>query len=129
MISQDLSTELHEQLLADRERLGQEIENIRESGIRADVFDADELDAADQHPADQGSELFEREKNMSVMRTLEVQLDEVDNALQKFERGTYGLCESCGQPIAEKRLRAFPAAIHCIECQTKIDRGETPGRR
>lgn len=129
MISQDLSTELREQLLAERERLGQEIENIRTSGIRADIFDADEQDTYDQHPADQASELFEREKNMSVMRTLEVQLDEVDNALQKFEQGTYGQCESCGRPIAEKRLRAFPAAIHCIECQSKIDRGESPGRR
>jgi RNA polymerase-binding transcription factor DksA len=126
MVSQDLSTELHEQLLAERERLGKEIENIRAGGIRADVFDADEQDSYDQHPADAGSELFEREKNMSVMRTLEVQLDEVDNALQKFEQGTYGQCESCGKPISEKRLRAFPAAIHCIECQSKIDSGQAP---
>ena len=128
MISQDLCNELHEQLVAERQRLEHEIENLND-GIRGDTFQADEQDSYDQHPADQGTELFEREKNMTVMRMLEVQLDEVDNALQKFERGTYGLCESCGQPIAEKRLRAFPAAIHCIECQTKIDRGETPGRR
>src|SRR3954452_735707 len=129
MISQDLSTELHEQLITDRDRLKREIANIRGEGIRADVFDAEEDDVLDQHPADAASELFEREKNMSVMRTLEVQLDEVQNALKKFDEGTYGQCEECGEPIAEKRLRAYPAATHCIDYQGKIDREEITGRR
>lgn len=126
MISQDASTELRDALLADRERLTGEIEHIRSGGIGAGVFDVDEQDAYDQHPADEGSELFEREKNMTVMRTLEIQLDEVNAALAKFDAGTYGQCETCGKPIGEKRLRAFPAATHCIDCQSRIDRGEIP---
>lgn len=122
MISQDLCNDLHGQLLAERERLEQEIANLSGEGVRGDTFLSDETDAVDQHPADEGSELFEREKNLTVRRTLEISLQSVNDALHKFEEGTYGLCEICGKPIAEKRLRALPGATHCIECQTKLEK-------
>jgi RNA polymerase-binding protein DksA len=125
MVSQDLQTELRDQLLADRQRLEQEIANLGSDGVNASVFQDDETDAVDQHPADDASELFEREKNMSLTFTLQRSLDEVNAALQKFEDGTYGVCEVCGKPIAEKRLRAFPAATHCIEDQAKIDQQQS----
>ena len=121
MIDQKLCDELHEQLLSERQRLEQEIENIQAGGVKAGVFLVDENDAIDQHPADEGSELFEREKNMTVQRTLEITLEEVNEALKKFDNGTYGLCENCGKPINEKRLRAYPMATHCIDCQSKLE--------
>jgi DnaK suppressor protein len=124
MVSQDLSTELHEQLLAEQQRLQTEISNISNEGIRSDVFWGDENDNVDQHPADDGSELFEREKNLAIQRTLERSLDEVNQALAKFDQGTYGICESCGKPISEKRLRAMPAATLCIECKSKQEAGQ-----
>jgi RNA polymerase-binding transcription factor DksA len=66
--------------------------------------------------------MFEREKNLTVRATLQRQLDEVNIALQKFDNGTYGVCETCGKPIDERRLRAFPAATHDVEHQAEIDR-------
>jgi RNA polymerase-binding protein DksA len=122
VISQDLRQELHRQLLEERQRLEVEISNLSSGGVRGDTFQTDETDAVDQHPADDASELFEREKNLAVRRTLEVSLHEVNDALHKFEQGTYGRCERCGQPIAEKRLRALPGATHCIECQAKLEK-------
>ena len=122
MISRELCDELHEQLLAERQRLEQEIALLISGGVRADTFLADEQDAVDQHPADEGSELFEREKNLTVQRTLKVSLREVNEALHKVDQGTYGLCETCGKPIAEKRLRALPGATHCIECQSRLEK-------
>ncbi len=121
MISEDMCNELHERLLRERDHLEHEI-SLLGVGIRSDVFQGDEQDGADQHPADDASELFEREKNLAVQRTLEASLQEVHDSLRKFDEGTYGLCETCGQPIAEKRLEAFPAATHCIDCQTKLER-------
>lgn len=129
MIDQALCEELHEQLLARRDRLQGEIDAIAGEGIRSDVFQADETDAVDQHPADEGSELFEREKNLSVRQTLEVSLQEVNDALRKFDEGTYGICARCGRPIAEKRLRALPEATHCIECQALLEREAHAGMR
>ncbi|HLJ66049.1 MAG TPA: TraR/DksA C4-type zinc finger protein [Chloroflexota bacterium] len=121
MIGQDVCNELHEQLLNDRQRLEHEISRLSGAGIRSDTFQEDETDAVDQHPADEGSELFEREKNLTLQRTLETTLQQVDDALHRFDEGTYGLCEECGRPIAEKRLRALPYATHCIDCQAKIE--------
>jgi RNA polymerase-binding transcription factor DksA len=121
MISEQLSNELHGQLLQERDRLRTEIDNLQE-GISADTFDEEGQDAVDQHPADEGSEMFEREKNLTVRATLQRQLDEVNIALQKFDNGTYGVCETCGKPIDERRLRAFPAATHDVEHQAEIDR-------
>ena len=42
------------------------------------------------------------------------ELDEVERALAKLDEGTYGKCETCGEPIAEARLEAMPAARYCI---------------
>jgi len=122
MISQDLCNELHDQLLIERQRMEGEIANLAGEGVRGDVFQADETDAVDQHPADEGSELFEREKNLTVRRTLEISLQSINDALHKFDVGTYGLCETCGKPIAEKRLRALPGATHCIDCQSRLEK-------
>ena len=43
-------------------------------------------------------------------------LTEVEDALEKFDAGTYGLCEICGAPIPEARLEAKPAARQCMDC-------------
>lgn len=127
MISKELSDELHESLLQEKSRLQREIDNLQE-GIKAGTFDNEGMDSVDQHPADEGSELFEREKNLAVQSTLSRELDQVNIALHKFEEGTYGICEMCGKPIDERRLRAFPAATHDVECQAKIDRAQNQVR-
>jgi RNA polymerase-binding protein DksA len=129
MIEPALSEELHEQLLGRRQRLKQEIETITSEGLSSEVFQADETDSVDQHPADDASELFEREKNLSVRQTLQASLQEVEAALRKVDEGTYGVCEDCGRPIAEKRLRALPEATHCIECQSRLERKAQAGMR
>lgn len=46
-------------------------------------------------------------------------LNKIDEALRKLEEGTYGICNDCGQEISEKRLKALPFAIYCIECQQR----------
>jgi len=49
-------------------------------------------------------------------------LKEIEIALSKIEKGTYGICELCGKEINEKRLKYIPYARYCIECQKKQDR-------
>ncbi len=51
-------------------------------------------------------------------------LKEVVTALQKIDEGTFGACERCGEPIAEKRLEALPFARYCIGCQRLIEQEE-----
>jgi len=45
-------------------------------------------------------------------------------AIQRIDEGTFGICETCGGPISEKRLLARPVTTQCIECKTKEERLE-----
>ena len=49
-------------------------------------------------------------------------LDEVEAALRRIEKGTYGICEANGEKIALPRLKAIPYARYCIKCQARFER-------
>lgn len=46
----------------------------------------------------------------------------IHRALERMERGEYGICQECDEPIAIARLRAVPWAANCVECQERIER-------
>ncbi len=73
-------------------------------------------------PADQTSELLKQEIDLSLTETERELLEEIEHALKKIEEGTYGICESCGNPIKKSRLMARPEARRCTPCQEKYDR-------
>lgn len=52
------------------------------------------------------------------------QLKEIEEALERIKLGEYGICEECGEPIPEQRLRLFPAARLCVRCQEEYDQYE-----
>jgi RNA polymerase-binding transcription factor DksA len=80
-----------------------------------------ELSSIDQHPADIGTETFEREKDLSILEQVEAELADVEHALRRLEDGTYGICDACRQPINEARLEALPAARFCLEDQAAAE--------
>lgn len=53
------------------------------------------------------------------------QLDEILAALNRLEAGTYGVCEACSRAIPLARLRAMPSTRHCVDCQSREERGAT----
>lgn len=57
---------------------------------------------------------------ISIEKELETSLKEVNEALEKIEKNTYGVCEKCGKQIDQKRLKAFPIADLCIKCKKQI---------
>ena len=76
----------------------------------------------DQHPGDSGTETFEMEKNVSLGEQVDDELQEIEAAFQRLERGTYGTCQACGRPIGDERLEAMPATRYCVEDQAKAER-------
>jgi len=73
----------------------------------------------DSNFADSSQVTAERGEAETIATKLRETLDDVEHALAKFDDGTYGRCESCGDAIPEARLEAKPAARHCINCASK----------
>jgi DnaK suppressor protein len=96
------------QLQAEHDRLTGQLHDL---GLDRDSFD--------EGFADSGQVTAERGEVEALAGTLRETLQDINAALGKIEQGTYGLCESCGRPIAEARLEAMPAARLCIACASK----------
>jgi len=97
--------------------------------------------ASVRHPADErregspfgkreeeATESFELEKRLALEKRIKDQLADIEHALHKFDEGTYGLCDDCGQPIDPARLEALPQASLCLSCKAKNAKGKSsPG--
>lgn len=81
-------------------------------------YDAKFVDLGDKEE-DNAAEVAMFEKNLSLEKTLEVSLYNVNKALKKIDEGSYGLCEKCNLPINPDRLKAFPSATACMKCKEK----------
>ena len=68
------------------------------------------------HPADLSAHDYEEEVTLGLLENEEQLLQEASAALARIEQGTFGICEACRQPIAEKRLQALPYARYCAPC-------------
>jgi DnaK suppressor protein len=66
--------------------------------------------------------IYEREMNMALRRRVKRKIDSLQDALTRFDEGTYGICERCGKQISAQRLEAVPQARLCIECAQKAGR-------
>lgn len=71
------------------------------------------------HMADDASEAFEQAKDLALRQNAEKVLAQVNEALARFEQGTYGICQQCGQEIDPARLKALPYARLCLRCQQR----------
>ena len=77
---------------------------------------------------EEATESFELEKRLALEKQIRDQLAEVEHTLHKLEKGTYGLCDNCSQPIALDRLEALPQASLCMNCKAKNEKGRSsPG--
>ncbi|MEU0146723.1 TraR/DksA C4-type zinc finger protein [Streptomyces sp. NPDC006288] len=105
-----------------RERLEAERRDTdaRITALRGDfegIVEANALVAVDdEHDPEGASTAFERAHVASLLAQALVHLDEVGRALERLERGAYGCCEGCGEPIPPGRLEVRPAATTCVRC-------------
>jgi RNA polymerase-binding transcription factor DksA len=110
-------------LRQERERLMAVQHDLRgDAETTTDVNSVGELSAYGQHPGDIGSEVFEHEKNVSILEQIDDQISEVDAALERLEAGSYGRCQACGEPIEPARLEERPYTRFCLEDQRRVER-------
>lgn len=117
MLSMELLTELRLQLLQEKKEVEQHFEQNDYFGLERGFYHESmgELSSYDNHPADEGTDLFEREKDIALNEHYELQLKNINRALEAMENGTYGKCEVCGKDIPIERLKALPNTTYCIE--------------
>jgi DnaK suppressor protein len=75
--------------------------------------------ADDEHDPEGATIAFERQQVSALLATARQRLADVEAALARRDEGSYGVCESCGRPIAPERLAARPSARTCIDCARK----------
>jgi YteA family regulatory protein len=86
---------------------------------------AGELSSNDNHPADIGTDLFERGKDLARREQARLRLETIEQALHRMDQGLYGLCAVCGRPIPPERLEAAPETVYCVEHHPKRRQPET----
>lgn len=79
------------------------------------------VDAGDD-VADLGTKAFTREQEIALASSIQIQIGQVERALQRLEEGRYGLCERCSREIPVDRLAAYPSATLCIACKQLEER-------
>ncbi|WP_405834426.1 TraR/DksA family transcriptional regulator [Streptomyces sp. NBC_01176] len=70
----------------------------------------------DEHDPEGASTAFERAHVTALLSLSREHLNDLDRALERLERGDYGRCEQCGEPIPTERLEVRPAAKTCVHC-------------
>lgn len=107
---------LSNELKRQRQRLEDQLDENNAFGLAASLRDATgELSTLDNHPADLGSELFERGKDLALLEQAELALMRTEEALRAIEDGRYGRCMACGDDIPFARLQAVPDTLFCTE--------------
>jgi DnaK suppressor protein len=105
VLSAQLSTLLSQDEQALHQRAALDSEDVPDPNDRATI------------ETDRGRELRLRERDQRLIA-------KIQTALQRIEDGTFGVCESCGGPIGEARLRARPVTTQCIDCKTEAEQAD-----
>ena len=107
---------LRSRLESERKHLIDELEQLKPSMPPAD----ERREGSPFGKREEGAtETLELERRLALESQIKDQLARVGHALEKFDKGTYGLCDSCGQPIDPARLEALPQASLCLSCKAK----------
>jgi DnaK suppressor protein len=112
----DMKT-IKEMLLKKREDLVQEIARRSKASTESAAQDIGDI-------IDSVSEERTRELDLILTDREKRKLAQIDDAIDRIEESTYGLCEECGIKIPKARLKVLPFATYCVECQEKNEREE-----
>ncbi|MDI3342078.1 MAG: TraR/DksA C4-type zinc finger protein [Sphaerobacter sp.] len=109
-----------ERLLGRRAELEQHRASVER--LLAALTDSQEAEGTiATHIADAASDLMEAQATVGTLTEIDREVADIDEALARLERGTYGVCIDCGELIDPARLKALPTAVRCLRCQTHYE--------
>ena len=92
------------------------------AGVAVSSRSTSETSLFKTHQADAGSDTYDRDFALSLLSHEHKALYEIDQALERIELGTYGICEVSGKPIPHERLKAIPFARFTVDVQSRLER-------
>jgi len=116
--------QFREMLLAKWQDILGDVNTIESEALKKSRMDASgDLSSMPIHMADLGTDNYEQEFALGLLDGERKLLQEISDALQRIEEGTYGICEGTGRPIPKARLKANPWARYCVEYAKRVEQG------
>ena len=117
---------LKQAMLEKRREILINVNEFEDEALKQSRLDASgDLSSMPIHMADLGTDNYEQEFALDLMDSERKLINEIDDALQRIEDGTYGICEGTGKPISKARLKAQPWARYCVEYAQKLEQEPT----
>jgi YteA family regulatory protein len=120
-MQKDKIANLIEQLKKDKQEAIESASELLSGSMRDSLG---ELSLIDNHPADIATEVYERSRDVAIHDRLRHRVDAIDSALERYEKGLYGICEHCQQEIPYERLEVLPYTTVCTHCSREEEKEE-----
>ena len=104
-------------LFKERERIIGDVKQMDESSKEMGTDGIQDI-------GDEAATIYNKQILLTLNENERMRLRELDEALDRIEGGTYGVCEECGEPVGLKRLEVRPVAKYCVPCLTKLEKGK-----
>jgi DnaK suppressor protein len=118
-----------EMILKERDESLKMIKGINDSQSRGAKESTGDLSGYAFHQADQGSDTNSMENQVFMLEQEQEKVKLLNQALKRLYEGNYGVCEICGKPIPEERLKVISYARYCISCMEKEEKKKSKNSR
>jgi DnaK suppressor protein len=117
-----------DKLLSERQKVLEEMDELQQSNLKQSISDAaGENSRYSYHLGDVASLSYGREFSMGLAERQQKYLEQIDEALQRIEDGTYGVCKVTGEPISVERLEEVPVAKYSVKGKEILERRRRQG--
>ncbi|PLX26672.1 hypothetical protein C0583_06585 [Candidatus Parcubacteria bacterium] len=111
---------IKEELLDRKKQILEDLEDIVDTSEDGEAKKKVKFPEYGDKSDENAQEIGEYTTNLATDKVLEGTLRDIDSALDRIEKGEYGICKYCKEPISKKRMQARPVASACIACKTKL---------
>ena len=109
-----------------RSRLRGDLNQMTDEALKRNQPDSSgNLSNVPLHMADVGTENYDQEFTLGLIENEQETLEQIQDALNRIDAGTFGRCQECNAAIAKPRLQALPYTRYCIECARKLESRES----
>lgn len=115
-------------LLEEKNRVLEEMDELQQSNLKQSIADSSgEISRYSYHLGDVASISFDREFSMGLAERQQKYLEQIEEALQRIEDGTYGICLVTGEPIPLERLEEVPIAKYSVKGKEILEKRRRQG--